>query len=83
MYIRNVTYGRKFENRKKLCDGEKPDDTEAPEKDCLMEDGIPSLLLKTLCQGKAKCEGKIPSIPIDETCDAMKREVRLEFICGK
>ena len=82
VYIRNIIYGRSFASGKELCDGEKPDDTTAPDNDCFDEEGKLSELMRQACHGKASCESEIPTLPLDETCNALKREARLEYICG-
>ena len=85
IYVSKVSYGRTFAAAKQLCDGDKPDDTTAPDKDCLDEAVQTNVMThaKSVCHGKATCEMKVPSLPLDPVCDGLKRELRIEHICGE
>ena len=39
--------------------------------------------LKTECHGKFTCTYTIPTLLLDVVCDGMRREMRLQYICGK
>ena len=84
IYIQSASFGRKGENNKQMCDGEKDDDRAEPGKDCL--ESIQVLQqLRILCQGKPSC-----SIPVEQSMADftgcmnadLKRELRLSHICG-
>ena len=85
IYIYNVIYGRG--PGKELCDGDKPQDSFEPagDKSCYNEDLDTeiSLGLKTECHGKFECTYTIPTLVMDDACGGMRRELRLEYICGK
>jgi hypothetical protein len=81
IYIRTLSYGRSFSSAKELCDGEKLDDTAAPEKDCFDEEGKVMTIVKASCHGTATCDNKIPSLPLDASCNGLKRELRMEYVC--
>ena len=84
IYIYNVTYGRG--PGKELCDGSKPQDSFQPtgDKNCYDEtkDAEISIELKKECHGKFECAYSIPTKVLDDACDGMRRELRLEYICG-
>ena len=85
IYIKNVVYGRG--PGKELCDGDKPDDTSKPagDKSCynINKDIKVSNGLKTECHGKFSCSYTIPTLLLNVRCDGMRRELRLQYICGK
>ena len=85
VYIRTVSYGRTFAAAKQLCDGEKPDDTAAPEKDCMDEAVQTNVmeLARSDCHDQFSCQWQVPSLPMDASCDGLKRETRVEHICGE
>ena len=83
VYIKSFVYGRNFTHRKELCDGEKDDDANAPDKDCFDDAKSLQFLAKIACHGRRGCTGKIPSIPLDEVCNGLKREARVEYLCGR
>ena len=85
IYIYNVTYGRG--PGKELCDGDKPQDSFKPtgDKSCYDEakDTEVSIELKSECHGQFECTYTIPTLILDSACEGMRRELRLEYICGK
>ena len=86
IYITNVTYGRSSEAGKKLCDGNKPKDIKKPSQDCFDEtinQAVKDVLVQG-CHGGFNCSVTIPTIPFGiNDCDGMKREARVEYICGE
>ena len=85
IYIQKVVYGRG--PGVELCDGDKPADNSKPpgDKSCYDEDKDIEISngLKTECHGKFTCSYTIPTLLLDVICDGMRREMRLQYICGK
>ena len=85
VYIQNVTYGRGSGNE--ICDGKKPKDNKGPSpgNSCYNEtiDTIITEELKQECHGSYTCQYTVPTFLLDVSCDGMKRELRLEYTCGK
>ena len=94
VYLKTITYGRNYTNEKKLCDGEKPDDSKGvdSETDYCLRSRKNWTKLKNLCHGESSC--MIPvSADMDATwkpekqfgtaCNGLKRELRVEHICGE
>ena len=90
IYIRKTLYGRDFENEKKLCDGEKPDDIKGVDDESSFCQRHMGDDIVNQCQGDDYC-----IIPVtgdmdrtwqkkfDPTCAPLKKELRVEYICGK
>ena len=86
VYFTKITYGRLSEAGKQLCDGNKPKDVTRPTQDCF-DDAINEDVKNDLvpqCHGGFNCSVNIPTIPFGViACDGMKREARIEYICGR
>ena len=94
VYLKTITYGRNYTNEKKLCNGESPDDSKgvASDTDYCLRSRRNWKALKNLCHGDSLC--LIPvAADMDSTwqskyqfgaaCNGLKRELRVEHICGK
>ena len=85
IFVNSVTYGRNSTLGKDLCDGEKAKDSKAPAMNCYKDDQNAVILtsLQTACHHHYNCSVSIPTVPLDPVCDGMRREARVEYICGK
>ena len=85
IYVLNVEYGRNQSKGKVLCDGEKPNDSLQPTANCFNETFNNELRhsMAETCHGTYNCSFFIPTVPLTSVCDAMKREVRIDYICGR
>ena len=85
IFVNSVTYGRNSTLGKDLCDGEKAKDSKAPAMNCYKDDQNADLLttLQSACHHHYNCSVSIPTVPLDPVCDGMRREARVEYICGK
>ena len=85
IFINKVTYGRN--PGKDLCDGDKPKDTFKPAGDVSCFDDSKSEIvanaLKSECHGEYTCTYTVPTLQIGEACSGMRREVKVETLCGK
>ena len=85
IFINKVTYGRN--PGKDLCDGDKPKDTFKPAGDVSCFDDSKSEIvanaLKAECHGEYTCTYKVPTLQIGDACSGMRREVKVETLCGK
>ena len=85
VYIKDTSYGRLAINGKKLCDGQKPEDSFAPSEDCfdaLVEKNI-TKELRDECAGQYKCTWTVPTFYLSPACEGKMIELRTNFICGK
>ena len=84
VYITSVSYGRNSSSGSNLCDGEKSDKS-LGSGSCYNEDYNKQLLreISLDCHGKFNCTFKVPTLPLTEDCDTLKRELRVEYICGE
>lgn len=84
IYPTKVTYGRSAGNRKELCGGDSPDDTRAPPMDCYDLDINQQLLnsSRDACRGHFNCSQEVPTLILDPACDGMKREFKIQYMCG-
>ena len=94
VYLKTISYGRNYTNEKKLCDGEKPDDSKGvdSESDYCLRTLKNWRKWKNLCHGESSC-----LIPVtadqdsnwasqhhfDAACNGLKKEMRVEHICGE
>ena len=39
--------------------------------------------LELACHANFNCSYTLPTVPLDPVCDGLKREARVQFICGK
>ena len=85
IFVRSITYGRNATKGKELCDGDKPKDSKAAQLNCYNETFHQELLyeLELACHANFNCSLTIPTVPLDPVCDGLKREARVEYICGK
>ena len=85
VFINKVTYGRN--PGKDLCDGDKPKDTFKPAGDVSCFDDSKSEIvanaLKSECHGEYTCTYTVPTLQIGDACSGMRREVKVETLCGK
>ena len=84
VYIQSASFGRSATNMRKMCDGAKKDDSNSPPQDCIDT----SSLLRTArdsCHGSDSCQIFISptSAVLDSACDNLRREARIDYICGK
>ena len=82
IFIKNLTYGRDRLAQKLLCDGEKKDNF-APVDSCFEDDVHQNLteLLRQQCHGHFECSLPVPTYVLTG-CDGMRRELKLEHLCG-
>ena len=94
VYLKTITYGRNYTNEKKLCDGEKPDDSKAvdSETDYCLRSRKNWKKWKSLCHEESSCLIPVTAdmdsdwqsqFHFDAACNGLKRELRVEHICGK
>ena len=85
VFIKDVVYGRNA--GKELCDGEKPKDSFQPTGDVSCFDDSKSETvaqeLKHECHGQFNCTYTVPTLQIGNACSGMRREVRVQTLCGK
>ena len=85
IFVNSVTYGRNSTLGKELCDGEKPKDNKSPAMSCFNEDQNAQILsdLQGACHHNFNCSYSVLTVPLDPVCDGLRRETRIEYICGK
>ena len=86
VYVTDVTYGRNSSTAKVLCDGEKPPDSKSLGSGTCYDDNHNAHLLHNIaveCHGQYNCSYNVPTVPLTTSCDGLKREVRVEHICGE
>ena len=85
VYVISVTYGRNSSSGKELCDGEKKDEKSLGSGTCYSDEYNQQLRreISLECHGKFNCSFNVPTLPLTEDCDTLKREIRVEYICGK
>ena len=85
IYLTKVWYGRNQSSGRVICDGDKPDDNQSPNVDCFLETYNNELKedISAACNTEFDCNFTIPTVPIISACDGMKREARVEYICGR
>ena len=85
VYPLSLSYGRNASLAKTLCDGEHADDDKAPFKSCYDEEVNREMLasLRSACTGQSHCSQEVPTVVLHPTCDGLRREMRLEIICGE
>ena len=85
IFVRSFTYGRNASKGKDLCDGEKPKDSKSAQLNCYNETFNSEILyeLEVACHATFNCSYTIPTVPLDPVCDGLKREARVEYICGQ
>ena len=89
IYVRKSMYGRNYTNEKKLCDGEKPDDSKGVDDEgdfCIRKLLSP---VRRNCHGESFCivpvtgdMDKDKTDPFDLQCAPLKKELRVDYICG-
>ena len=84
IFVTSVTYGRNSSLGKELCDGEKPKDNKSPALNCYKDDQNALMLseLQSACHHNFNCTYSILTVPLDPVCDGLRRETRIEYICG-
>ena len=84
VYVTSASYGRNSSSGSNLCDGEKSDKSLGAGS-CYNDEYNQQLLREiTLdCHGKFNCTFKVPTLPLTEDCDTLKREFRVEYMCGE
>ena len=84
LFVTSVTYGRNSSLGKELCDGEKPKDNKSPALNCYKDDQNALMLseLQSACHHNFNCTYSILTVPLDPVCDGLRRETRIEYICG-
>ena len=84
IYPTAVTYGRQAAAKKELCGGQSPADTRASPVDCYDEEVNLQLLnvSRDLCRGHFNCSQEVPTVILSPACDGMRREYKIEYICG-
>ena len=85
IYPTKLTYGRAAAAKKELCGGASPPDSKAAPLDCY-EETINQEMLTTasdLCRGHFNCSLEVPTIILSPACDGLKREYKIEYLCGK
>ena len=90
VYVRKVMYGRNYTNEKKLCDGEKPDDSKGVDAEsdfCLRTFVGP---VRQDCHGEPSCIVLVTdemdkgwTKQFDLQCAPLKKELRVDYICGR
>ena len=85
VYPLSLTYGRNASLKKTLCDGEHANDDKAPFQSCYDETVNRARLasLRSECSGLSSCSQEVPTVVLDPTCDGLRREMRVEHICGQ
>ena len=86
VFVKEVTYGRDSATAKKLCDGEKPNDFQSlGSGTCYNEtfNGILMAEMNSNCLGTFNCTYEIPTVPLTTDCNGLRRETKIEYICGK
>ena len=85
VFISKIVYGRN--KGKELCNGEKPKDSFQPTGDVSCFNPTKSEEVanefRTACHGGFNCSHDVPTLILDAACDGMKREMTLEYNCGK
>ena len=84
IYPTKVSYGRAAAEKKELCGGEQPPDSKAAPLDCYEEKVNQELLssARDLCRGQFNCSQEVPTIILSPACDGLKREYKIEYVCG-
>ena len=84
IYPTRVSYGRSAESKREVCGGARPDDSRAPAVDCYDETINLQLLnsSRDICRGEFNCSLQVPTLILSPACDGMKREYKIEYICG-
>ena len=90
IYARKSMYGRNYTNEKKLCDGEKPDDSKGVDDEgdfCLRKHTWP---VRKNCHGESFCIVPVTgdmdkdwTDKFDSQCAPLKKELRVDYICGR
>ena len=72
-------------SKKELCDGASPPDSKAAPLDCYDETINQELLTtaRDLCRGHFNCSQEVPTLILSPACDGLKREYKIEYLCGK
>ena len=85
VYPTRLTYGRNATLKKDLCDGLHAKDDKAPFRNCFDENISRQRLssLRSDCTGLSSCSQEVPTIVLDPVCDGLRREQRVEYICGE
>ena len=90
IYIKQTSYGRKFANEKKLCDGQKPDDVKGVIDETNFCERPMGEDFVSQCQGGDYCvipvTGDMDSNwpkTFDLSCALLRKELRVEYICGE
>lgn len=85
VFVTNVTYGREKTNGLTLCDGDFQPDIAKPSMDCFDDSRNQEMRenLRNECNGLHECRYLVPTLPLPSACDGKRREVRVEYLCGK
>ena len=94
VYLKTIVYGRNYTNEKKLCDGDNPDDSKGvdSETDYCLRSRKNWRSIKDLCHGESSCLIPVAAdmdsawqtkYHFGAACNGLKRELRVEHICGK
>ena len=86
VYVTNVTYGRDSATAKELCDGDKPNDFQSLGSGTCYNETYNDILRNEMaihCHGSYNCSYEIQTVPLTSDCNGLRRETRIEYICGK
>jgi hypothetical protein len=84
IYVQAASFGRSALNFKKMCDGNKKADSNEPSQDCLSQSRALEKM-RDQCHGRSSCQQAITPdfTTLDSSCDGLKREARVDHICGR
>ena len=86
VYVTKVSYGRNSETGAVLCDGDKPNDFSSLGQGTCYNDTYNTYLKDQMgfnCHGTFNCTYQIPTVPLTTDCDGLRRETKIEYICGE
>ena len=80
-----VSYGRDSSTGREVCGGDKPNDFKSLGSGTCYDEAYNSQLLEEIaseCHGTFNCTYYIPTTPLTQDCDGLRREVKINHTCG-
>ena len=85
IYVTKVSYGRDSSTGREVCGGDKPNDFKSLGSGTCYDEAYNSQLLEEIaseCHGTFNCTYYIPTTPLTQDCDGLRREVKINHTCG-
>ena len=86
IYITEVSYGRDSATKREMCGGDSPSDFQSLGSGTCYDDAYNSQLqgeIASECHGTYNCTFHVPTTPLTEDCDGLKREIKVNYTCGE